>query len=779
MKVIEIGGGVAAGYTTKLLADTGATVVKLELPAGDAVRATPGLFSALNVNKDSICLNYAADPAQLRPWLAWADVLVHSLDAEQATLYDLTADALTNAYPGLVTCAVTPFGQTGPYAHYAATELILSNAGGWANLCPATHQDPELPPLKVYGDQCQLMAAISAAATTLACARHASRSGVGEHIDFAIQAYVASVLEAAIPAFSYKEEVINRSHPRSLIPWRIFQAKDAPVFIVCIEQDQWQRLVHFMGDPEWASLPTFADQPARQENQDLVHTLVQEFVSDWTAQDLYHAAQAERICVAPVMDLAQLAASEHLAARDFFVDFADTCFMAPAVLGNQGRARLRSAAPALGSADADTYLQQTDSHVSATPDADAPVATNNVSAAPLAGVRVLDMTWAWAGPFCSLNLAHLGAEVIRIESAMRPDLYRRLPIYPVGVEEGLNCSGMFNQWNQGKASVTVNLSDPAGIELVKAMVREVDVVVQNFATGVMDRLGLGYDTLKAINPGIILASISGYGQSGPYKNYMGYGPAIPPLTGLSAATGYVGGEAEEFGLSMPDPTAGITAAYGIMAALIKRDHSGVGDHLDVSLWEATAVLNAEGWMNYQTSGQQPTRQGNRHPDMVPHGVFRCRGDDSWLAIACQDDAAWGRLAELMSVEEPRWASLAGRLASIDELEALITQWSRDQDRWALCELLQANGIAAFPTMSTADIVNDPHLAQRGFIERLAHPEVGVRAHTGIPWRLTRGHNGVRAPAPCIDQDTDRYLEDLLGLDTTEIKTLREQGIIGC
>ncbi len=789
LRVLEISSGTAPSYAAKLIADLGADVVKLEPPEGDALRLRgpfpddiphpekSGYFTALNINKRSVCAELVPGD-RLEELLAWAHILIHGLAQREARALGVDAASLNKQRPDLVTLSITPFGTTGPYADYAATELTLTNAGGWANLCPATHADPELPPLKVAGEQCALMSGIAGATAALATwfdTSQASSPDQGEFIDFSMQSYVASVLETGIPTYSYKEEVGARYHPRGLIPWRIFQAKDAPVFIVCVEQDQWERLVEFMGNPDWASLETFVDQPARAENQDLVHMFVQEFVGEWEAEALYHAAQKHRICVAPVMDMAQFAANDHLHARELFTtvtqpEAGDLTLMGSSPIGINGRLPVRLPAPRLGEHTNDTYP---------------PLPTGEVAprapVKPLCGVRVLDLTWAWAGPFCSLNLAHLGAEVIRVESEMRADLYRRLPVYPVGVEEGLNKSGMFNQWNQGKSSVTINLGTDDGIDLVKQLVAHADVVVQNFATGVLERMGIGYEVLKEINPRIILASVSGYGQFGPYAEYMGYGPAIPPLTGLSAATGYIGGEAEELGLSMPDPTAGITAAYAVMGALLRREETGCGDHLDISLWEATAVLNAEAWMGYAMNGTLPERMGNRDRNMAPHGVYRCEGDDAWISIAAVDDEHWAALAQLIDpdlVADTRFADLTSRKINEDALDAILAEWTKDKERWALTELLQAKDIAAMPTCSTRDVVEDPHLNARGFIERLEHPEVGARAHAGIPWRLHHRPNGVAASAPCLDADTDTCLKEILGLRDDQIARLRADGIIG-
>ena len=804
-RVLEIGGGQASAYAAKLLGDHGADVVKVEPPTGDPVRQlgpfrdrpdpnVAGLFLALNQNKRAITLDFESAPESLAVWLQWADIVVHGYGPAHSQRLSLDSASMRRDHPGAVVLAISPFGSTGAYADYQATELTLINAGGWANVCPATHEDPNLPPLKVYGDQCQLMAAISGAAVALATWQQTARTGIGEFIDFSVQSYVASVLEAALPALSYRGEVASRSNLRSLIPWRIFQAKDAPVFVVCIEQDQWERLVEFMGSPEWATMEVFADQPSRQENQDLVHFYVQEFVQEWQAQDLYHAAQKHRICVAPVFNLQELATNEHLHARDFFVatkhpEHGEITYMAPAALTTQGRGATPTPAPSLGEHN------ETAADILATaetPPSMSDMAASTANEKPLSGIRVLDLTWAWAGPFCSMNLAHMGAEVVRIESEMRADLYRRLPVYPPGIEEGLNCSGMFNQWNQGKRSLTLDLSTEQGIAIVRDLVKVSDVVVQNFATGVMDRLGLNYDTLKAINPKIIMASISGYGQSGPYREYMGYGPAIPPLTGLSHATGYADGEAEEIGLSMPDPTAGITAAWQIVSALHTLQTTGVGEHLDVTLWESTAVLNAEGWMGYAMNGTIPQRMTNRSVHMSPHGVYPARrtlsgedtelDNDRWIAISCRDDAEWRALAAQIDsalLDDPRFATLAARRANEDALDALVADWCKDQDRWQLTEQLQALGIAAFPTMDTADVIHDPHLIQRGFIETLPHPEVGGRAHSGIPWIMAERPNGVASAAPCLDADTDDVLADWLNMDDASVANLREQGITGC
>lgn len=788
-RVLELGSGFSAAYAGKLLGDHGADVVKVEPLEGDWTRRRgpfpgnrndpeqSGAFLALNLNKRGVCLDLGTerDRAELRKLIHWADILVHNYSRLRARKFGLDPATLKAECPGLVVLSITPFGNSGPYRDFVAQDITVANAGGWANLCPRTHTDPSLPPLKVFGNQAAMMAGIAGATAALATFRDARRSGVGDYIDLSAQAYIASGLEGAIPGYTY-QGVIRRRY--ELNPWGTFDAQDGPILMLCMEESQWERIVEFMGHPEWTELEIFANQRTRHQNYDAIIHFYQEFISGWNAFELFHAGQARRICLAPVMNFEQVASDRHLRARDGFVtvDHPETGpveYLAPAVLTTAGRAEIRRPAPRLGEHN-DEVL------------GNAVPASREDSASkarlPLDGVRVVDLSWVWAGPFAAMHLAHLGAEVIRCESSTRPDLYRRggMSNPPDDMEPSLNRAGMFNQWNQGKKSVAVDLSDPRGIEIVKGFVAESDVVVQNFGTGVMARLGLGYEELKRINPRIILASISGYGQVGPYREYLAYGPALVPLTGLASVTGFIGGKPDLFGPSIPDPTAGMTAAWAVVSALDQRERTGVGDHLDISLWEATGVLALEAWMQYAFDGTQPDRMGNRDPWMAPHGCFSCRGDDEWVSIACTDDADWLKLAALIDpslIADDRFLTLEARKQNEDVLEEIVSGWTAGKDRWEVTWLLQAQDLAAFPSFTIEDIIRDPHLNSRGFIERLNHPEVGRRAHVGIPWLLDRRPNGVRVPAPCLGADTDTLLSEVLGYEAAKIKALRDGGVL--
>jgi benzylsuccinate CoA-transferase BbsF subunit len=235
---------------------------------------------------------------------------------------------------------------------------------------------------------------------------------------------------------------------------------------------------------------------------------------------------------------------------------------------------------------------------------------------PLEGIRVADFTWVWAGPFCTLQLAHLGAEVIRVETATRPCITRLLPPWPNGKSTGLNSSGYFNQYNQGKRSLSLNLKKPEALELAKQLVAKSDIVTENFAGGVMERLGLGYDDLKQIKPDLIMISLSGYGTTGPEKEYISYGPAQVPMSGMSSLTGYKGWRPMHVGISYGDPNGGLHGAFAVMCALMYRARTGKGQYIDLSQWETSTAMVAEGLLDYSMNGTQAERDGNhdqQHP----------------------------------------------------------------------------------------------------------------------------------------------------------------------
>ncbi len=797
VKVLELGNMVSASYATKLMADLGADVVKVEEPAGDAARQRgpfpggvadsekSGLFLYLNTNKRGVAFDPRQQPSTLQQLVGWADILVHNYTPRQMAELGLHYDTFRAINPQLVMCSVTPFGLTGPHKDYKAYELNLTNGGGWAWLSPGASDQPDQPPLKASGQQADFQAALCAATVSLAAYFRTLNGGAGEHIDLSVQSYTASFLEQNFIYYTYAERVASRLGRRQLSPWGMFQCRDGLIFILNVEEDQWQRLVELMGNPEWASWEIFQDQLNRSRNYDALRIYLEEWTQQWNVEDLWRAGQARRICIAPVFTMTQMAKQEQLHARNFFVDVEHPQAGKLTQVGPPYRLaepwwKIRRPAPRLGQHNAEVLSFQSEVRSSQSPAPNVqPLAPS--TDLPLQGIRVADFTWVWAGPYCTMHLAHLGAEVIKIESQGRLDVTRRLPLYPKGMKGGVNRSGLFNQWSLGKKSLLLNFDKPEGLALVKELIAQCDVVVDNFATGVMERLGLSYEELKKIKPDLIVASITGYGHTGPQKEYMGYGPAMAPLSGMSSVTGYTGGPPEEIGLSLGDPNGGINAATAICAALAARQRTGQGQCIDVSMWEAMTALVPEAWMEYAMNGTEFPRDGNRDLWMAPHNCFRCQGEDEWVSIACGSDEEWRALCQAIGqpqlADDARFRTASNRKANEAALEEIISAWTRERDKWAVTHALQAVGVAAFPSMNSKDLVEDSHLDARGFFATLPHAEVGEKMHTGIPWILANAPNGVRAPAPLLGEHTDEVMRTVLSRSDEEIAKLKAEKIL--
>jgi benzylsuccinate CoA-transferase BbsF subunit len=407
---------------------------------------------------------------------------------------------------------------------------------------------------------------------------------------------------------------------------------------------------------------------------------------------------------------------------------------------------------------------------------------------PLEGVRIADFTWVWAGPYCTLQLAHLGADVIRIETRTRPCVTRLLPPWPEG-KPGINRSGYFNQYNQGKRSLTLNYAKPGALEVAHRLVEASDIVTNNFAAGVMERLGLGYEALRKVKPDLIMISLSGYGDTGPFHEYVAYGPTQVPLSGLSSLTGYKGWPPMHTGFSYADPNAGVHGAFALLAALYHRKKTGEGQYIDMSQWECAMGLLPEGIMDYTMNGRAPARDGNRDPLIAPHGIFPSNDRfentgvmiDMWVSIVAADDAEFGRLASAIGQPElardPRFTTAAARKRNEDELEAAIAAWTSQRSAAEAEQILQAAGVAAAVCTPNKVVSEDAHLKERGYWVYLDHPEVGVRQHCGVPWRMSRTETKVRAPAPLIGQHTDEVLTQVLGYSAEEVAGLREAGAL--
>lgn len=396
--------------------------------------------------------------------------------------------------------------------------------------------------------------------------------------------------------------------------------------------------------------------------------------------------------------------------------------------------------------------------------------------AALERLRVADFTIHAAGPFCTLLLAELGAEVIKIESSARLDIVRRPhPVY------GRTEVSRFEMVNAGKRSVTLNLKTAKGVELAKRLVALSDVVVENFRPGVMERLGLAYPVLRELRSDLIMLSISTSGQTGPEREIAGYAPMFAALGGLGALTGYPDGPPVELRHAM-DHANGLVGAFAVLVALTHRRRTGRGQYIDLAMREVASSLIGEVLLTQAMNGEAPGRMGNRDPVMVPHGVYPCKGEDRWVAIAVGSDAEWRALCRALGdpewARDPRLSDAVGRRAREDEIDARLAEWCRERTPDEVMWRLQRAGVAATPSMSAEDLLRDPHLRERQAFPELVDLRHGRRQVIGPPWRFSSTPAAVRKWSPDLGEDNRYVLSDLLGLTRAEIEALAAEGVVG-
>jgi len=396
----------------------------------------------------------------------------------------------------------------------------------------------------------------------------------------------------------------------------------------------------------------------------------------------------------------------------------------------------------------------------------------------LDGVRIADFSWAWAGPYATMLLALMGAEVIKIESQQKLD-HVRLRALGFGVFRGVDRSPFFNDLNLNKLSVTLNLSRPEAVELAKRIVRISDVVVQNMRTGAMDRLGLGYEDLKKVKPDIIYLSSSACGSTGPEKGYLGYAPTFGALGGAVHLTGYPDGPPQQM-MGAIDLRSAATAAFAILAALCYRQRTGEGQLIDLSSQETISALIGDAIMDYTMNRRNQTRKGNRDEAMAPHNCYRCR-DGKWVTIAIATEEEWKAFCSAIGdpdwTRDHRFADAYSRQRNQDELDKHVEAWTMNYTPHQVMEILQKVGVAAVPSFNSKDLCTDRHLKERGVFMEVDHPVMGKRVVVAPHWKLSHTPARPGRYAPLFGEHNEYVFGELLGMRLDEINELKEGGII--
>ena len=411
---------------------------------------------------------------------------------------------------------------------------------------------------------------------------------------------------------------------------------------------------------------------------------------------------------------------------------------------------------------------------------------------PLKGIRVIDLSMWFAGPMATRLMADMGAEVIKVESIRHMDPWRGTadPVrartyYPnrPQTDRPYDCSPAFNLQNRNKYGITLDLRTSEGRELLKRLIKISDVLLENYSPRVMPKLGLTYDVLTDINPGLIMMSLPALGSTGPDKDYVAFGQTIDCMSGMAYLTGYLGEEPMlQSGLSYGDPLSGMNAAFSVIAALLRRKRTGKGLHIELSQVEGLIAFNADSIMEFAMNGRSRERIGNRDRTVAPHGCYPCQGHDRWLTIAITSDEVWQKFCKAVGRpywgDDARFAGTSGRFKHQDELDAMIRSWTAGMNDYEAMHCLQAAGVPAGPVLDAKDLVEEPHLKARGFFETMPHPIAGAHPEIAPFARFSKTPLHIRMPAPCLGQHNEYVLGKLLGLSEEEMESLERKGVIG-
>jgi crotonobetainyl-CoA:carnitine CoA-transferase CaiB-like acyl-CoA transferase len=761
VRVLELAEDVAGPYGGKLLTDLGAEVVKVESTDGDPTRARgpfptgrvdgaqSGLFHYLNGAKDLRRMDRAEPGARAAAerLCRWADVMLESKGsgaAERLGLRESLPEALN---PRLVRVSISPFGLSGPQAQWTGNDMIAFHASGFAHGFPALQVESlDLPPLQAPSYAAALLAGELVAAAALHGLLLAGRDGRGAHLDVSLQEAIAALNQSQFNAMERTGEVRRQATASASNPTvSLLPASDGWVAISPREEHQWARWLTVMGDPAWGQEPRFATRRSRAEHWPALHALLAEWSVKRPRLEIFEAAQAARVACYPLGAPTDLFASPQLAAREFFQE--EPGLPGLRVPGRPYRIETREGA--------DRVPPKRPSIPVAGP------------VKPLAGVRIVDFSWVLTGPICTKFLAALGAEVIKIESRARPDLSQR--------------DTSWEELNPSKKSITLNLTEEPARDLARRLIAVSDVVVENFSAGVMDRLGLGYQRLSEVNPSLIMASSSALGRTGPERERVAYGTLIQCFTGWAALSAHPGFPPRSAAGIWTDPLTAALETFLLMAAVWRQRATGQGCFFDISMAEATIAALPEPILAWSLNQELVEPRGNRDPLVAPQGAYPARGDDRWLAVSVQSDAAWLALCDRIGRPDLGADSglrdAAGRRARHDEVDRAMAAWSRTLAPDAAAAMLQARGIAATPTLTPADVLTDRHLAARGFASHVDSLAGGRRATLGFPWLVDGARPADFRRPPDLGQHNREILLDLLGLDPVEYQQLIDAQII--
>ena len=786
-----------------MLAGMGADVIKVEPPGGSRSRLLPPLagdaastslpFQAYNRGKRSVVLDLE-DASGLSDFLALAataDFVFENAGPGVADAAGVGFDAIKAVRPDIVYVALSPFGQTGPYADHLATDLTLSAMGG----SMALNGDRDRRPVRITVPQTWHHAAAESALGAMVAHERRQASGEAQFVDMSVQtavfwtglnAMISSAidgrnLERGGTALQLSTITAELVYPCAdgeicmffmgatllgLIPWMQERGTVTDAWVASEDWTTYERRI-------LSAQPTVID-------VDELRTKITEFTRQLTKAEIFAGAIERKLTLVPVNTAADTVAMTQLAVRDYWdeIELPDgTAMRAPGAFVKLSNSPLSWSLPA------PLVGQHSDEVFAALPAESRPptVPAEPKRALPLEGVKVADFSWIGVGPITAKSLADHGATVIRIESDAPADRLRLVGPFTDDVP-GINRCQFFGAFNTSKLSLQLNMKNPVGVDVARKALAWCDIALDSFTAGTMDRLGLGYTAATEVNPDIIMATTCLFGQTGPVSKLAGYGYHAAAISGFYEMTGWDDRNPGGPWNAYTDTIAPRFLTTTLLAALDHRRRTGQGQYIDQAQMESALHFQSPQLLDVQLSGHNARRDGNVDPAYAPHDAYQCQGEDQWCAIAIETLDQWRNLCTVLSepgwAEDPELATVEGRRSNESMINDRLTQFTEQYEPRAVMNLLQARGVPAGMVQRSSDHLQDPQLAHRDFFRRMQHPEMGEVPYEGHQYRIAGYNNGPRMPAPCLGEHTYEVLTEVLGLDVDKVTEILVSGACG-
>ena len=779
LRVIELG-DIPASYATRWLADFGADVIKVEPPGGDPNRLVPPFagniehpersltFIHANTNKRSIALDlkHDSDREIFAKLLASANLFVEATPLGYLEKFAFDDQRFKKEFSHLVIVSLTPFGRTGPYRHYKGSDAIANATGGFLfGQGDNTKGQCTAPSHLAYQ-----MAGGVAAMLALAGIRHARETGAGQRIDMSLQEALTFANSSSIARYSRENRLERRPGAKAYggAGTNIYRCKDGRyVHFTTNMPHMWKEFAQnwmsnkSLAGPEWEN-PRYRD-----EHSEEVAKAFAEFIGQFNADDFANEAQLRHLAAARLNTIGQFVDCEQNRVREWLQEVDHPVigkYKAPGAPMRLSLTPMRVRWPA-------PLLDQHRKEILAE--------LENLQASPrkthgefesrrpmLTGLRMADLTQQYAGPLGTELLAYYGMEVVKIETGTIASKEREAAVHAC--------------MNRAKLGCTLNLRNADGKELFKQLVAKSDVVVDNFSSGVLERLGFSYEVLQQINPGIVQVVMPGWGLTGPLKSWVAWGWQLLAYTGIMRLWGYPDSPMEtRCKIAWPDRVGSVTMALGVLAVLEYQARTGKGQFIEAGMLEAQGSMMGPAILDYAINGNEWDAMGYREilgEPYAPYRCYPCRGEDNWIIIACASDEEWQSMVRLIGksswAAHEKFATKSGRKEHRDELDQKLSQWTGRYTAKQVFRLLQEAGVAAGIPSSGEDLFHDIHLRARGHIVETEAQPWGKITHHGLPGIPSLSAASAARPAPWIGADNDKVFGEILGLTREKIEELK-------